>query len=304
MMGGGVRTPTPPGSFPVGAAGVPGAQPGGTAGLGGTDPFGNPTGPARMIGNGMPSMGGMCLQPTISFVIDGSGSMCAQFGGGTRWSELRKILLDPMNGLIYRFQQQVDFSMMLYDGTVDLAAAGTATGGTPSPQCAGAASLMRSDGPCPQLREVPAGRGNAMAIDNMYPGTELGGSTPTDKAMNAAVDKLIMANPGADPVKNPKFIILATDGQPNDICTGGVGGDGVPQQMAVVAAVERAYAAGIRTYVISLADDPALQAHLMTVAQRGDPMNPAAHTYSPATPDALLMDLKVLFSSALGCSVM
>src|SRR5690349_175235 len=34
--------------------------------------------------------------PTVVFVIDGSGSMCAPFGNGaTRWSALRSALLDP-----------------------------------------------------------------------------------------------------------------------------------------------------------------------------------------------------------------
>jgi hypothetical protein len=295
---------TPIGTAASGA--VAGAAPGTTAGVGGSNDFGNPTGPARQVGDGTPRQG-MCLQPTVAFLIDGSGSMCAPFGGGTRWSELRKILLDPMNGLIYRFQNQVDFGMTLYDGNIDFAALGMMTGGTPSPDCAGGATIMRMGGganQCPNLVQTEARRTNAQAIDMMYPMRELGGSTPTDKAMNAAVDKLIMTNPTADPKLHPKFIILATDGQPNDICTGGLGGDGLAQQAGVVAAVERAYMAGIRTYVISLADDPVLQQHLTTVAMRGDQMNPAAHTYSPMTPEALLMDMKTLLGNALGCAVM
>jgi hypothetical protein len=257
-----------------------------------------------MVGDGTMHQGD-CLEPTVAFVIDGSGSMCAPFGSGTRWSELRKILLDPMNGLIYRFQNQVDFSLMLYDGTVDFTAAGMATGGTPSPMCAGARTIMRNMGACPQLVQVPAGRTNARMIDMMYPAQELGGSTPTDKAMNAAVDQLIAANPGSDPAVHPKFLILATDGQPNDICMGGLGGDGTVQQMGVIAAVDRAAQAGIRTYVISLAGgDPALEGHLTMVAMHGDPTNPGARSYSPAAPDELLMTMKVLLGNALGCAVM
>jgi hypothetical protein len=42
--------------------------------------------------------------PTIMFVIDVSGSMCAPFGNSTRWQALRTALLDPMRGLIYRPQ--------------------------------------------------------------------------------------------------------------------------------------------------------------------------------------------------------
>jgi hypothetical protein len=139
----------------------------------------------------------------------------------------------------------------------------------------------------------------------MYPAQELGGSTPTDKAMNAAVDQLIAANPGSDPAVHPKFLILATDGQPNDICMGGLGGDGTVQQMGVIAAVDRAAQAGIRTYVISLAGgDPALEGHLTMVAMHGDPTNPGARSYSPAAPDELLMTMKVLLGNALGCAVM
>jgi hypothetical protein len=210
-----------------------------------------------------------------------------------------------MNGLIYRFQNQVDFSLMLYDGTVDFTAAAMASGGTPSPMCAGARTLMRNMGDCPQLVQVPAGRTNARAIDMMYPAQELGGSTPTDKAMNAAVDQLIAANPGADAAVHPKFLILATDGQPNDICMGGLGGDGTAQQAGVVAAADRAAQAGIRTYVISLAGgDPALEAHLTMVAMHGDPTNPGARSYSPSAPDDLLATMKVLLGNALGCAVM
>ena len=301
---GGVPTiPTGSAGLGVGAAGAAASGP--LPGAGGTNAFGNPTGPAKMIGDGT-MKGNSCLEPIVSFVIDGSGSMCEVFGGGTRWTELRKTLLDPMNGLIFRFQAQVDFSVTLYDGNIDFGV--MATGGTPSPACAGMASISRVGGggadQCPQLLRSGTGRNNAMAIANMYPMMQLGGSTPTDRAMNAAVDALIMAKPGSNPMTNPKFLILATDGQPNDICTGGMGGDGMPQQAAVVAAVERAYMAGIRTYVISLANgDPVLEQHLTLVAQRGDQANPMAHTYSPATPDALLMDMKTLLGNALGCAV-
>ena len=51
--------------------------------------------------------------PTVVFVIDGSGSMCAPFGnGGTRWQSLRRALLYPMSGLIYRLQDAVRFGRL------------------------------------------------------------------------------------------------------------------------------------------------------------------------------------------------
>ncbi|HXH28008.1 MAG TPA: hypothetical protein VNL37_03120, partial [Candidatus Polarisedimenticolia bacterium] len=94
-------------------------------------------------------------------------------------------------------------------------------------------------------------------------------------------------------------------GQPNDICVGGLGGDGTAQQQGVIAAVDRAAQAGIRTYVISLAGgDAALEAHLTMVAQHGDPTNPMARTYTPMTPDDLLATMKILLGNALGCAVL
>jgi hypothetical protein len=58
--------------------------------------------------------------PTVVFIVDGSGSMCAPFGeSSTRWQALRGALLDPMKGLIYRLQNAVRFGITLYDGTID-----------------------------------------------------------------------------------------------------------------------------------------------------------------------------------------
>jgi hypothetical protein len=80
-----------------------------------------------------------------------------------------------------------------------------------------------------------------------------------------------------------------------------VGGDGLAQQAGVIAAVDRAQQVGIKTFVISLASDPALQAHLDMVAKHGDPADPAARTYSPTSSDELVMTLTKILGSALGC---
>jgi hypothetical protein len=276
---------------------------GGTAGM-----FGNPIGPMQPIGptdgtTGRP--GSMCLEATVAFVIDGSGSMCEVFGGSTRWRELRTALVDPMNGLIYRLQHAAKFGVAIYDGSVNLGLATMATGGSPTPMCAGAATFGRTmDAQCMQVREVAPAKGNADAIAAMFPMRELGGSTPTDRVMNQVVDQLIAAQAGLDLSKFPHFIILATDGQPNDICAGGAGGDGVAQQQAVIAAVDRAAAAQIKTYVISLAGgDAALQAHLDEVARHGNPGDPTARTFSPANTQELVDALVLVLGNALNCAV-
>jgi hypothetical protein len=156
-----------------------------------------------------------------------------------------------------------------------------------------------------QVREVPPSLNNAQAIDQMFPRQQLGGSTPTDLAMRHIVDQLIAAQDmGQNIMANPQYIILATDGAPNSICMGGVGGDSAVQQMAVGVEVDRATSRGIKTFVISLAGaDAVLQGHLDDIARRGDPTNPMPRTYNPSTPQDLVASLTTLVGSALGCSV-
>jgi hypothetical protein len=294
---------------------------GSKSGGGPGDPFGNGNGTGPIASGGstgsmLPPGGGndecaqaklhsMRTMPTILFVIDGSGSMCAPFGGSTRWQALRTALVDPTMGLIYRLQQSVSFGMLLYDGTIDLLLAVTGAGGGMVDACSAMYLDMKAEGECPGLIEVAPAIGNAAMIDMQYPATELGGSTPTDKAMNHAVDQLeAMISTNPDVMNNPLYIILATDGQPNDICVGGVGGDGTAQKQGVIAAVDRAQQSGITTFVISTAGgDAALEAHLNEVAKHGNPADPMAHTYAPTNPEDLVNTLATLLGGAVGCTV-
>jgi hypothetical protein len=244
--------------------------------------------------------------PIIYFVVDGSGSMCEPFNGPTRWQALRTALLDPMNGVVYRLQQVAEFGLMIYDGTIDpfLALTGIGSGGMMS-NCNAMDLEQKAMGECPLLVEVSAALNNAAALDMAYPAGELGGSTPTDKALTTLVDRLIAETPvmlDADP--QPRYIVLATDGAPNDICMGGQGGNGVLQQQGVLAAVDRAAAASMKTFVISLAgNDAALQTHLDQVADHGDPNTPDAHTFNPETPEDLVNDIIGIVGGAVGCEI-
>jgi len=109
--------------------------------------------------------------------------------------------------------------------------------------------------------------------------------------------------PDQDPV--PQYIILATDGAPNDICYGSPTAyppDTVAQN--VLAQADRAAMNGIKIFVISLAgNDPTLQAHLDEVARRGDPGNPDARTYTPESPEELTNTLAALVGGAVGCEI-
>jgi hypothetical protein len=159
---------------------------------------------------------------------------------------------------------------------------------------------------CPQLLNVDPALNNAPALDMAFPQTELGGSTPTDKAMQIVANNLIPTrmSVGPDQAAQAKlYVILATDGAPNDICVGGAGGDGSAQHAGVVAAVDQMAAVGITTWVISLAQDPTLQMNLDIIAQHGDPTNPMAHTFNPTNPDELVMTLATLLGGAVGCNV-
>jgi hypothetical protein len=66
------------GGFPATAGGSGATAAAGSGavapGAGGSDNFGNPTGPAKMVGDGTVHQSD-CLEPTVAFVIDGSGSM-------------------------------------------------------------------------------------------------------------------------------------------------------------------------------------------------------------------------------------
>jgi hypothetical protein len=218
---------------------------------------------------------------------------------------MRTALLEPTNGLVYRLQSQVVFGTMIYDGTIDPFLAVGAQGGSPSPECAAMYIESKATGMCPQLIQVAPALDNAAALDVAFPATELGGSTPTHKAMASAVDLMInMISTNPDIKNSPLYIILATDGAPNDICMGGVGGDSAVQQAAVIAEVDRAAAAKITTFVISLAgSDANLQAHLEMVADHGQPMNADAKAFSPMVPEELANTLTLLVGGAIGCEV-
>ena len=262
--------------------------------------FGAPPGmitmPVGTNANGL--SGSSCQEAVVLFVLDGSGSMAEPFGTATRWTAMRSALLDPQTGFITRFQNDAQFGMLLYDGAIGGRSRGSAT--QTAPMCG-----ARSSGTmCPRLVSVAPKKGNGSAIAAMFPMRELGGSTPTDKALFSALDQLMTSMKTPGNAMRPHFIVLATDGEPNDLCSMSDDSDNTPQKMCVLQAVDAAAAAGIITFVISLAGgDQGLEAHLVDVAKHGNPKDPTAHTYSPMTPDDLVQTLKMVLTSALGCEL-
>lgn len=240
-------------------------------------------------------------QPLVMLVIDGSGSMCAPFGNATRWTALRSALMDP-DGIVTKLQAAVSFGVTLYDGPLDFSGfLGGGMGGnfSSTAQCSGSDFEASMGKACPNLIEVPQALNNEPPITSVYPMKELGGSTPTHKALTAVVDKLIDAQMVVpDRAVQPQYIVLATDGEPNELCANP---SGVDPHVEVIAQVTRAAEAGIKTFVISLAgDDANLMSHLVKVAEAGMTGYPP---FSPMSKQDLVTSLTQIIGGAVGCEV-
>ena len=233
--------------------------------------------------------------PTVLFVIDGSGSMNAPFGNGTRWSVLREALVGP-TGVITKLEGIVEFGMSIYSSARE----------------------------CPGSTHVPPKIQNLMALSSAYPAQELGGGTPTGEALQKVVDGLADFNPTPDSTPTAPIIILATDGEPNgcgpaglatcdwtDVvnCLGMLAGmaNAPATYDTTLAAARAARAKNIPLWVLSLADGLASIPQLQTTANIGagvaDDASPGAPIYSPQNTDDLVQTLSKLIGAVVSCDV-
>jgi len=256
--------------------------------------------PSRMDGGNRPDAAGdagtggeLCGQvmldtepqtPNVILILDQSGSMSEKFGSGTRWDVLKASLLAD-NGLIAELQDRVRFGVTLY----------TSKNGTMEGKA------------CPLLTETTVAINNLEAIRAVYQPARYVDDTPTGAAVNAVLDKWT-ASAVLDPQysSDPTIFILATDGEP-DTCEKPDGNntnvDGRPQS---VAAVTRAFMAGIRTYVIAVADEDDLsQEHVDDLANAGvgKTGSPAAPSFRPDSDQGLRDALRSIVSGVVSCDV-
>jgi len=91
--------------------------------------------------------------------------------------------------------------------------------------------------------EVPIAAASVAQIQSTIAATKPGGNTPTAQAITAAASYLTTVKD-----QNTKYILLATDGEPN--CASG--GNTTPNVDATVAAIAAAKAAGFLVYVIGI----------------------------------------------------
>jgi hypothetical protein len=244
------------------------------------------------------------IVPTVYLVIDGSSSMNAPFGGGTRWSVLREALVGA-NGVVTRLETVVKFGMTIY--------------GNSNPMM------------CPQLVEVkPPALNNLATMSGMYPQVETGGGTPTGEALQGVVDGLPdFTTPTLDgPQEKAPIIILATDGEPNGCnegltmalncataadpfaCLGNAVGalaNAAATYETTIKAAQTAKDKMIPVWVVSLAaglnNIPDLQRTANIGAGLDDNAMPGATIYSPENPDDLTNTLTKLIGDVVDCQV-
>jgi hypothetical protein len=197
--------------------------------------------------------------PTVVLLIDRSASMSqedldAENPGVTRWDALKTALLDPA-GVIASLQDQVRFGVVFY--------AGGASG---------------RDATCPVLDEggdpatlMPPRMGLLADFTTYFQPLDTLPDTPTGESVAFATGEL-----SAFKEMGPKFIVLATDGEP-DLCSDRQEPSGRDRSLAEVTA---AYTAGVTTFVISVGTEVG-QAHLTEIANAGQGF---PVTDMPATP--------------------
>lgn len=211
------------------------------------------------------------VTPTVWLVVDGSSSMSSSFEGqSSRWVALRQTLMDP-GGVVDSLQDSVRFGLVIYAGG--------------------------DSADCVQLVTVQPALDNLSALSAQYPMNPVAQGTPTDKALDYVVTNLPVLNTGSlDATAGPVYVVLATDGQPNDNCGGGGRQSGATVEQRVVDITEEGTRSGMQMYVISMAGgDTRLQSHLEMVAAATASKTPP---YAPSTRDDLIAAFRKVIGGA------
>jgi hypothetical protein len=200
--------------------------------------------------------------PSISLLIDRSGSMDDSIGNKSRYQAVRDALVDPTTGVVTTLESKAYFG----------------------------ASLYSTDAPCPKLYSVARtlGAGTRDAIATLINSQSPEGNTPTGPSIDVAVADFL-ATPA--PAGSPPVIVLATDGLPNG-CNGGNG------EQASINAAAGAFAAGIRLFVLAVGNG-INDGHLQAVANAGAGVTagmPDAPFFVANTP----ADLQTAFNQIIG----
>ncbi len=211
------------------------------------------------------------VPPTVHLLVDMSGSMRRDFTGVSRWDATRYALVDGTDGIVSRLADRIYFGATLYYSDDAHSGSDCAVLSTESPQLANAG----------RIRQL---------IDEGNPRDD----TPTAEAIDAIAAGFIPAVPSSR-----KFLVLATDGDP-DQCTN-PDAHGLESQILTENAVDRAFAAGVSTLVLSVGNDITRE-HLRRTANLG--AGRPAHTgmapyYVANNPNQLITELESLVAATL-----
>ena len=224
------------------------------------------------------------LPPDILIVLDASGSMNedamnASCTGGCGANSKWALLTPALNQVVMQTETEVNWGLKLF------------------------ADTNNTCGVSPNMVAVPIAPNSAAAIaaataarTDANGNVTNGSRTPTRSAEDAAVTYL-RAN--TDP--NPKFILMATDGQPNCPASGNTQNDDTPGE---VAAVTAARTAGFPTFVVGLsAPAGAANDALNMMADAGGYPRAADPRYYPVTSAAeFIAVLQTLVGVATTCT--
>ena len=155
--------------------------------------------------------------------------------------------------------------------------------------------LFNSDGTCgvAATPEVTIGTGSAAGVQAKIATVNPGGNTPTRAAVTAATTYLQSLTD-----TNGKYILLATDGEPNCLTTGGGrggGGNGASDVPGTVAAITAAATAGIKVYVIGVGPETG---NLDNFASAGG----TDHYYPALSPQDLNAALATIVGTVASCT--
>ncbi len=233
-------------------------------------------------------------EPTVVLLVDQSGSMTASFGGETRWSAIKKVLLgDPggVGSLIKPLEGEVRFGLTMFANATNNAT-------------------------CPDLTAVPGALGNYSAIDGVFRPANTRPNTPTGESIRAVAGLDAQGQPlpggfAAENAPGPKIIVLATDGDP-DSCADPTANDEPTTparrraaQDITVLATQHAFTAGIRTYVIAVGDD-ILASNQQEIANAGLGFAPnggaLAPFYRPTDGAQLTQQLRQIVDGVRSCT--
>jgi hypothetical protein len=281
-------------NVPKGSSGT-GASSG--VGSGGIGNFGGSSSGANSGQGGLTGQGGSSecgdymmpsakLPPDMLIVQDASGSMnqdsnnqTCNTGGGCGVNSKWSLMTAAINTVVAQSDTTVNWGLKMF------ADMGSGCGVNPT-----TAAVNIAPGTSAMITAALAGRTDANGnVTN-------GSSTPTRAAENAAVTYLTGLT---DP--NPKFIVLATDGQPNCPMSGGMQTDDTP---GAVGAVTAAHTAGVPTFVvgISAGGAPEMALNMMAVAGGYPQVNQPQQYYPVSSTAEFVAVLQTLVGMATTCT--